>query len=160
MNIEKGLAALAAEDFSKVIRITRLKLKQLGKPVLLSDDEADTALRQYYALLILECPRQHFAISSIVDDYWHFHVLDTREYRNFCRRVYGFFADHVPLDPESEIDFREVRAVYIDTRELLVKHFGDEVSPKAYPVVTRVGRDTVICWFCSFVTADGLRAAA
>lgn len=34
--------------------------------------------------------------SRLVDAGWHAFILDTREYRRFCRRIAGRFIDHVP----------------------------------------------------------------
>ncbi len=154
MNIQNGLAALQAEDLSNIIRITRRKLEQEGRQVILKDDEAVIALKQYYALPLLAYPRQQFAISSVVDSYWHFHVLDTRGYRDFCHRVYGCFMHHVPMDPDDRIDFVRVRNLYKQTRALLVQNFVGAVSERAYPILRGNDKDVVICRFDYCVTGD------
>ncbi len=152
MNIQNRLAALQAEDLSNIIRITRRKLEQEGRPVILKDDEAVIALKQYYALPLLAYPRQQFAISSVVDNYWHSHVLDTRSYRDFCHRVYGCFMHHVPMDPDDHIDFVRVRNLYKQTRALIVQNFVGAVSERAYPLLRGSGKDVVICRFDYCIT--------
>jgi len=78
------LRKLDSEDLLSVVRFTHKKLIRGGRVPVLSEAEAVEALRQYYALPILEYPRQRFAISSIVDEYWHWYILDTRGWRDFC----------------------------------------------------------------------------
>lgn len=36
--------------------------------------------------------------SKIVDEAWHSFILDTRAYREFCRRAFGRYYDHVPAE--------------------------------------------------------------
>lgn len=148
------MAKLNAEDLLSVVRFTHKKMARKGEIPTLSETEAVEALRQYYALPILEYPRQQFAISSVVDEYWHWHVLDTRGWRNFCQRVYGCMMHHVPLDPDNYPDFARVRDLYVETRALLVTHFGDAVSERAYPFIKGDGRDVVICSYDYCITQD------
>jgi len=149
-----SLAILNAEDLLSVVRFAHKKMVRKGETPVLSEAEAVEALRQYYALPILEYPRQQFAISSVVDEYWHWHVLDTRGWRDFCQRVYGCMMHHVPLDPDNYPDFARVRNLYIETRALLVEHFGDVVSERAYPFIKGDGHDVVICTYDYCITED------
>lgn len=148
------LEALHREDLRSVARFTHKKMARKGENPVLSEEEAVVALRQYYALPILEYPRQQFAISSVVDEYWHWHVLDTRGWRDFCQRVYGCMMHHVPLDPDNYPDFACVRDLYVETRALLVEHFGDDVSARAYPFIKGDGRDVVICSYDYCIAQD------
>ncbi|MBY0310176.1 hypothetical protein K2Q16_03475 [Patescibacteria group bacterium] len=151
---EGRLKQLEAEDLLSVVRFTHRKMARHGEVPVLSEEEAVAALRQYYALPILEYPRQQFAISSIVDTYWHTHVLDTRGWRDFCQRVYGRMMHHVPLDPDNYPDFARVRALYIETRTMLTDHFGEQVSDRAYPHIKGDGHDVVICSYDYCITKD------
>ena len=151
---EDRLEALSREDLLPVVRFTHKKMARKGETPLLSEEEAAAALCQYYALPILEYPRQQFAISSVVDEYWHWHVLDTRGWRDFCQRVYGCMMHHVPLDPDDRLEFARVRDLYVETRALLVEHFGDDVSARAYPPIQGDGHDVVICIYDYCVAQD------
>lgn len=151
---QERLDALNCEDLLSVVRFTHKKMKKRGETPVLTEAEAVEALRQYYALPILEFPRQQFAISSVVDEYWHWHVLDTRGWRDFCNRVYGCMMHHVPLDPDDHVDFTRVRDLYNETRRLLVEHFGASVSVIAYPIITGRGEDVVICSYDYCITQD------
>lgn len=127
------LLALDREDFSAVIAVAEKKLRQFGQPVLLSKAEAEVSLKQYYAMPIIFEDKKEMAVSSIVDPYWHTHLLDTKSYRGFCDRVYGHFMDHVPMDDTNAGDVERVTKLYAETREMMDRAFGESVSEKAFP---------------------------
>lgn len=145
---------LHRKDLLSVVRFTHKKMAKHGEMPVLTEQEAVEALRQYYALPILEYPRQQFTISSVVDEYWHWHLLDTRGWRDFCNRVYGCMMHHVPLDPDNHVDFTRVRSLYKETRRLLVKHFGTNVNERAYPFIGGERRDIVICSYDYCISQD------
>jgi hypothetical protein len=37
-----------------------------------------------------------------VDEFWHQHILDTRKYREDCKRIFGHYIDHTPGLAEQE----------------------------------------------------------
>lgn len=49
--------------------------------------------RRFVALTLIE-PGHVFAPSGLVDMYWHFMILHTHEYREFCERIWGSFQHH------------------------------------------------------------------
>ncbi len=140
------LGKLKVEDLRPVVRLANKKKLCRGETPVLFEDEAMEALRQYYALPILEYPRQQFAISTVVDEYWHWHVLDTRGWQDFCYRIYGRMMHHVPLDPDDYYSSTRVWELYTETRELLIDHFGNSVSERAYPPVRNDGDIVATCY--------------
>src|ERR1700737_4629714 len=39
-----------------------------------------------------------------VDQFWHYHILDTRKYRDDCHTVFGHYIDHTPnLSPDQQL---------------------------------------------------------
>lgn len=147
--------ALNAEDLSDVVTLAHAKMRKQGKEPALSPDEAETALRQYYSLFMLSDDRC-FAVSAEVDEYWHWHILDTQGYIGMCERVFGRVMHHVPLMPGDEPAFEEVRATYEKSRNILLEHYGNEVSQKAYPPLggNLADGDIVVC-----LSMDIMRAA-
>lgn len=140
------LRKLDAEDFSPVITLAHAKMRKAGIEPKLTPEEAETALKQYYSLFALSDDRV-FAVSSEVDEYWHWHILDTQAYQGMCERVLGFTAHHVPLMPGDEPAFEEVRETYRKSREILVQHYGDNVNSTAYPPLDGdiSDHDIVVC---------------
>src|SRR6056297_1381802 len=143
---EETLSMLDAEDFSCVIALAHAKMRKAGIEPKLTPEEAEKALKQYYSLFALSDDRT-FAVSSEVDEYWHWHILDTQAYQGMCERVLGFMAHHVPPMPGDEPAFEEVREVYRKSREILVQHYGDDVNPMAYPPLSEgiTDHDIVVC---------------
>jgi len=49
--------------------------------------------------------------------------------------------------PDDEPAFKEVRAIYRKSREILVQHYGDDINPVAYPPLSDdiSNRDIVVC---------------
>jgi hypothetical protein len=141
----EALKRLDAEDLLHVVHVTHNKMSAIGQVPILSEDEAVLSLKQYYALPILFPEKKELAVSSVVDAYWHNHVLNTKSYRNFCGSVYGHFMDHVPLDKSDKPESARVTALYTETRGMLEATFGQHVSEKAYP--KEATADIVICTY-------------
>lgn len=81
-----------------------------------------TEFRRFIALTIME-PGKVYAPSGPVDMYWHFFVLHTREYGDFCAKIWGQKHDHGAL-PKDLADSRSMAPlptlpVEVDTAFLL-----------------------------------------
>jgi hypothetical protein len=141
----EALKRLDDEDLLPVVRLTHQKMETVGQKPTLSEDEAVLSLKQYYALPLLFPERKELAVSSVVDAYWHNHLLNTKGYRKFCEAVYGRFMDHVPLDKSDDKETARVTTLYNETRGMLAETFGPHVSEKAYPA--KATADVVICTY-------------
>lgn len=49
-----------------------------------------------YLTLCLENPNEAIVPSSMVDNFWHLHILDTQKYADDCQKVFGYFLHHFP----------------------------------------------------------------
>ena len=49
-----------------------------------------------YLVLCKENPDSAIVPSSFVDDFWHFHILDTQKYQEDCDQFFGYFLHHFP----------------------------------------------------------------
>lgn len=127
------MEALNEADFTRVMRGAVRKMQMVGMPLRLEDGEAELALKQFYALSVANPDAKSFAVSSVVDEYWHAHILDTAAYRRFCEKIYGGFMDHVPLDKDKTADVLDVKALYVTTHAELTRLFGDGLVVKAFP---------------------------
>ena len=43
-------------------------------------------------------PRVVFQPPPLIDEAWHAHILNTRNYKEFCMREFGYFVRHTPGD--------------------------------------------------------------
>ena len=113
------LKALDKEDLGFVRKKVALLLKQQGANP--TDDYLDRgilALKQYYAVAILDAANAH-AISQAIDPFWHAHLLFTERYQEFCERTAGYLMSHEPLDFEHQGQVNHAMALYGYTLEVL-----------------------------------------
>ena len=63
-----------------------------------------------------------------LDEYWHFHILDTRKYMKDCDHVFGSYLHHYPYfglsDAESKND---LETAFQLSRDLFIKHFRHDL---------------------------------
>lgn len=62
-----------------------------------------------------------FQPSSLIDEAWHLNISCTRDYREFCKKVFGAFLDHVPGDGTGGFGLHE----YQNTLSAYEKRFGE-----------------------------------
>lgn len=77
---------------------------------------------KYLALKILH-PEKMLPMSNKVDDYWHGHILFTRDYVSFCKKFAGRYLHHNPAVDEAEI--RMVKDHVQETANSMVENFGE-----------------------------------
>ncbi len=41
-------------------------------------------------------PNERIAPTKTIDEFWHYHILDTRKYADDCQEVFGMFLHHFP----------------------------------------------------------------
>lgn len=88
-------------------------------------ERADAVECEYRRFLYLMkiFPAEETSPSVDVDTFWHYHILDTRQYAADCELVFGYFLHHFPyvgLDVEDNPGIREragarLRALYEQT---------------------------------------------
>lgn len=82
-------------------------------------------LYRVFLFLCFQYPEKTIVPPRDVDEFWHLHILDTRNYKIDCEKIFGSFLHHFPysgLDRSSEIEKLEFNAIQ-DTLELVKKHF-------------------------------------
>jgi hypothetical protein len=86
----------------------------------------ETEFRRFVALTLVQPGVMH-APSGAVDMYWHYFILHTEEYAEFCEKVWGDsngnpkIRNHYPATDETRPAMRDA---YIRTRALYEKVFG------------------------------------
>ena len=131
-DIIERLNKIDKTDFSMVFYKTKKELAKRG--IDSSDERVNTlifALKQYYAVALLD-PLNGHAVSILVDDPWHMHVLDTKAYAAFCNEIFGNVLPHVHLNFGNTVQVSEIRTLYSYTVEMLGKMFS-HVSAEMYP---------------------------
>jgi len=96
-----------------------------------------------FVCLTLITPDQPHAPPGSVDMYWHFFILHTEQYMDFCEEIWGNFQGdpkyrhHYPARDENRPG---QFYAYVETRKLYLEIFGEP------PVFTRAGAVPVPIW--------------
>lgn len=89
-----------------------------------------------YLILCKELPEEALVPSAAVDDFWHFHILDTQKYQEDCQTYFGYFLHHFPYfgmrGGEDEINLKKA---WMDSCSFYQNRFGQ--LPKDIWVVSK-----------------------
>jgi hypothetical protein len=108
-----------SEDYSGVISKVKEEHPELNTEKL---EEGILALKQYYAVALLD-PKNEHAVSDKVDPFWHAHILHTKQYTDFCNRVFGHYIHHTPLNHADKKAVSIVGNLYRHTESIYKKIF-------------------------------------
>lgn len=140
---ERRLSYIDSEDYSGVARKVAEYLDILKlQPSERYFERGVFALKQYYAVALFD-PANGHAVSRSLDPFWHFHVLHTEQYVEFCNKVVGEYMHHRPLNRENLEHVATMRRLYGYTYEILEKLFSS-VDGEFWP--SNVSDVDLICW--------------
>jgi hypothetical protein len=79
-----------------------------------------------YLVLCKENPDSAVVPSSFVDDFWHFHILDTQKYQEDCERFFGYFLHHFPyFGMRGKEDEENLKSAWAESCTLYKNRFGE-----------------------------------
>lgn len=82
-----------------------------------------------FLYLFYRFPDKPLAVSKIIDDYWHLHLLDTWGYQRDCDVLFGKFLHHNPyVGLNGEDDIKTLQETYEYTENLMFAEFGENMS--------------------------------
>jgi hypothetical protein len=124
---------LEAEDLSGVVARARASLVakgvasawiEEGREQLATEAGAAEAVCEYrrFLALLMGCG-ERVTPCKLVDELWHQHILDSREYARFCVRVAGEFLHHTP---HYEAPHGDHAPAFRRTKELYRERIGSE----------------------------------
>src|SRR5215207_2821612 len=90
--LEESVQYIEAIDFRPII--DKLSM-QMGW----SRDHALEICDMYRKFLFLKKKYGHeysLPPSEDIDEFWHMHILDTKNYRKDCEAIFGYYLDHYP----------------------------------------------------------------
>ncbi len=136
--------SLEKEDFSALLVRVRSSLQNKpGTPAWVVEAcellEADSMLaveeyRRFLGLLITEAAP--LTPSKLLDEFWHQHVLDSRNYASFCSRTAGRFLHHIP-NYEKPHEFHD--PAFRRTHNLYRKRFGNAPPDRVWSYMGESG---------------------
>ena len=91
---QEMLSSIAAIDFTMI----KMKLMDTEEGAGWSAEHCERVELEYRRYLSLSCqyPEKAIVTSNVVDNFWHFHILDTQAYEEDCERTFGYFLHHYP----------------------------------------------------------------
>lgn len=94
----------------------------------LSTEQVQLTEKWYRRFLFLtyKYPDRPIVPSKEVDDFWHQHILDTRNYARDCEAVFGYFLHHFPyFGLRGAKDEQELHEAFTQTLELTRVEYGE-----------------------------------
>ncbi|MDQ6961074.1 MAG: hypothetical protein Q9M28_00895 [Mariprofundaceae bacterium] len=74
------------------------------------------------------------APNKALDEYWHYHILDTQKYMVDCENIFGYYLHHYPYFGLTEAEpAQDLEKGFLLTQELFKKHFGHTLTGLANP---------------------------
>ena len=107
-----------------------------------SDDEVELAIGEYKRFLSLKIvhPNVNFAPTDLMDEVWHFHILDTKRYSTDCQRMFGKLLHHAPSYGPYESPDRE--EALSNSFERMVALYREQYG---HDPITRMGSCSSAC---------------
>ena len=93
--------------------------------------QCDAAEKWYKRFLVLNLLYENEAIvpTKEIDEFWHYHILDTEKYAEDCQNTFGYFLHHFPyFGMRGEEDAKDLERSFARTQELFVHEFGESLS--------------------------------
>jgi len=93
-----------------------------------TEEDALLGLRLYKNFLILsrKYPDEIFVPSKEIDEFWHNHILATRQYHQDCEAIFGYYYHHDPMNLQNnEADPQELVALFEKTQTFYFKEFDE-----------------------------------
>lgn len=94
-----------------------------------SIEDARTAADLYRSFLWLcwAYPDENIVPNSVIDQFWHLHILDTRRYADDCQKIFGRMLHHNPyLGLRDDQD--KMHGSFARTLELVGRHFPEFIT--------------------------------
>jgi hypothetical protein len=90
--------------------------------------EAEYCAQLYKNFLWLN--RKHPSLALVptreIDEFWHNHILYTKNYIRDCMKIFGHYFHHEPSMPEE--DPNTLAAIFVKTKELYFSEFGQNLG--------------------------------
>ena len=91
-----------------------------------SEAEHCCQLYKNFLLLNLKFLSSHLVPTREIDEFWHNHILYTRNYVRDCMAIFGHYFHHEPTDPAENPDV--LIKNYSRTKELYLAEFSEPLE--------------------------------
>lgn len=123
-------------------RVDKIDLKEVGKKLMLDSSaqltleavkQAESLYRRFLVLHALY-PNEDFVPTKQIDEFWHQHILDTRNYAQDCEFLFGHFLHHDPyFGINGDDDRLRNEQAFAWTQAIWQSTFGEPLLGDANP---------------------------
>lgn len=130
-SLDEAKAYIESMCFKRIInKITRVDTEITNIIKVWSKSKAENAVQDYKKFLFIkkkysdQFPK--IPPSAEVDEIWHHHILDTRQYHKDCQAIFGEFLHHDPyFGLNGKKDLKDLLDAFEITQKLYFDEFGD-----------------------------------
>lgn len=126
-SIKEAKNYIQSIDFSMIID------KMVGYDSWLREDAEETC-RLYRNFLFLKKKYGEKGIkvppSKDIDEFWHYHILDTNKYQIDCENIFGYYLHHHPTyyGAEGDAKLERLKLSLIELQKIHFKEFGEFIK--------------------------------
>jgi hypothetical protein len=88
-------------------------------------EDAERCCQLYKNFLYLQ--KKHFPQPLVptreIDEFWHNHILYTKQYTHDCEHIFGHYLHHVPASPSE--DMQALVDDFLQTKQWYLEEFGE-----------------------------------
>lgn len=130
-SVKAGLALLETWDLSRVRSRVVARLSLDPKLVSLAEFE----YRRFISLPALQPCKLYGMPDSIVDEWWHDHLIHSRDYSGLCLQLTGNYIHHEPAEPNNDSECHDfaLNNTYHD-----LKYYYGQIREEIWPPLNAV----------------------
>jgi len=87
--------------------------------------DAERCAALYKNFLYLQ--KKHHPLSLVptreIDEFWHNHILHTKQYMHDCEHIFGYYLHHVPASPSE--DTQTLIKEFLQTKQYYLEEFNE-----------------------------------
>jgi hypothetical protein len=108
-----------------------------------------SAIGEYKRFLRMKVayPDMEISPSPLVDEVWHVHILDTRQYMKDCDKLFGFYLHHAPSFGNSQEEKKEMGDRYRKTLQVYESLFKEPAPVLLWPRIS----ENLSCGSCNTI---------
>src|SRR3990167_7005483 len=78
-------------------------------------------LYKRFLWLMIKYPDQHLVPTRDIDEFWHNHILYTKQYTADCQALAGHYIHHKPSNSDNNLEVAKVSAQFALTKKLYLQ---------------------------------------
>lgn len=136
LQLSDNISLTAAKNYLEKLDLTYILDKMCAEDYFLprwirSEAEQCCTLYKNYLFLCKKYPDEKLVPTRHVDEFWHNHILFTKNYTHDCLNIFGHYLHHYP-ETKAETT-STLTCNYLKTKELYLKEFGRDFTASLNP---------------------------